>query len=739
MASLLSDQANQPRSSDQPTDKTSADTDIATRWQQEIVRYEKWAGDWTRKCNRILKLYARQKADVSKKRKFAMLWSNTEVLKPSVYSRPPVPQISRRYKDKDKIGRVASELLERSVTVALDLTDLDSRLKHIRDDLLLPGRGTMWLRTESDADGQLKLVTDYVQWRDFGHTPARVWEEVTAVWKWSYQSRDQIKQRFGKEIAQGISYDHKETSDQQIAQADDSSRGIEPKAAIAEIWDKTSNKVYFISKNYDKPLEVSEPFLNLSNFWPCPKPVFATLTNENLIPTPDYTYYRDQAEEIDDLTARIASLTDGLKLVGFYPAGKDQDVQQAIERALNPNVENVMIPVESWAAFVEGGGGKSVVFLPIADVVATVQACIQLRTQLISDVYQVSGISDVLRGSTDPNETATAQSLKAQWGSIRIRDRQQEMARFARDVVRIAAEIMAENFDFNQLRAMANMMPAPMQPAQPLAPAPQPPMSPDMSIPAQPMASGMPTQPQQAQSTQQMAPQGDQDWDESLMPQVEQLLKSDKLRSFRIDIETDSTIQPDEDAEKQRRVEFLEAVSTFMQQSLPMLQMFGGGAAPFMGECLLFLTRGFRAGRSLEDVIERTVAQLGQMPPPQAQQGSDPSQIAQAKAAVDMQTMQGKAQIDQQSMMNKAQIAQQTAQQQANVRGQELTQDFIANQANRQAEMQHETNMMHMQQQAKLSERDMAIRHAAHQALLKRETMGGPQGPGTPRPPGVGM
>jgi hypothetical protein len=628
VASLISDQA-QARNSDQPTDKSSADADIATRWQQEIARYDKWSEDWRKRCEKILKIYARQKMASAKKRKFAMLWANTEVLKPSVYSRAPIPQISRRYKDKDSIGRVASELLERSVTVALDMADFDARLKHVRDDLLLPGRGTVWVRVDADTDTP-KIAVDYVHWRDFGHTPGRVWEEVSAVWRWSYLSKEQLEERF-PDKADDIPLDHKDASDTQIAQTDDSSRGVEPKAAIAEIWDKTTNKVYFISKGHPEPLEVLDPFISLTDFWPCPRPIFATLTNENLIPTPDYTYYRDQAEEIDQLTARIDSLSDMLKLVIFYPAGKDADVQQAFEKAFNPNTENVAVPVESWAAFVEGGGAKTAVWLPIADTVATIEACVSLRTQLINDVYQISGISDVLRGSTDPQETATAQTLKAQWGSIRIRDRQQEIARFARDVVRIASEIMAEHFDFDQLRSMANMAAAPVQPtlpspsgqvisfpqssalAQPGAIpgqgiAPQSPMPMDTSAQA-PMASGMPPQPQgQPQPPQQ---QSEQDWDEADMPAVAELLKSDQLRSFRIDIETDSTIQPDEDAEKQRRVEFLEAVATFMQQAVPALQILPA-AAPMLGEMLLFLVRGFRAGRTLEDVIERAVAQMSQ-------------------------------------------------------------------------------------------------------------------------------
>lgn len=441
--------------------------EVASKWQQELTRYEKWSSDWRKKSEKLLKLYSRQQHDTSSKRKFAMLWANTEVMKPAVQSRPPVPQVSRRYKDKDKVGRIAAELLERSLSFSYEENDIGSTLNMVRDDVLLPGRGTAWVRVQ-DTGGNQKLIVDYIHWNDFYHQPARVWKEVGWVGKRSFMSKADVRKRFGKKIAKEINLDHSVASETSTGMDDDPTKGIQAKATIFEIWDKTSGKVYFISKNHPVPLEVSDPFLNLKDFWPCPKPVYSTITNESLIPTSDYAYYKDQAEQIDNLTARIDALTDSLKRIGFYPAGADADVQQAIERALRPGVENQMIPVESWAAFAEKGGTSIIVMLPIKEVAETIQSCIEVRAQLIADVYQITGISDVLRGATDPDETATAQQLKSQWGSIRIRDRQAALAAFARDITRISCEIMAENFDFMTLREMANMMPKEQAPVAPM-------------------------------------------------------------------------------------------------------------------------------------------------------------------------------------------------------------------------------------------------------------------------------
>jgi hypothetical protein len=554
-------------------------------WLREIARAEKHREEWLRRSEKLIRLYRRQKSTSDSVRRFAMLWANTEVLKPSVYARPPVPQVSRRFKDRDPAGRLAAEILERNCAFELERMNIDQALRNCRDDLLLPGRGTAWVRYEADADPSgvkaERVQVDYVHWKCFLHSPARTWEEVTWVAREGYFTKEELDQRFdtGKRGLK-VELDHKAKSDSGSPETDPQ-KDAEAKATVYEIWSKRDRKVCFIAKGCTEALEESEPFLDLTEFWPCPRPLFATLTTDSLIPVPDYAYYQDQAEEIDDLTARIGKLTQALKLVGFYAAG-DRNAA-AIEKALEPGVENRVIPVESWAVFQEKGGSGGLAWLPVKDVAIVLKECVALRNQLIEDVYQITGLSDIQRGATDPEETAAAQQLKSQFGGLRVRDRQKEMARFARDLVRMTAEIMAERFDAMRLIETANLMPE---------------------------------DPAKLQET---------------VAAVE-LLRNERLRSFRIDIETDSTIEPDENAEKQRRTEFVTAVGTLFQQAVPVVQQVPE-MAPLIGEMLNFTVRGFRAGRMLEDQIERTmqavqqrVAQMMQSGPP-----TDPKIALEAK------------------------------------------------------------------------------------------------------------
>ena len=326
---------------------------------------------------------------------------------------------------------------------------------------------------------------------------------------------------------------------------------------------------------------------------------------------PDYVYYQDQAEEIDDLTRRIGGLTDALKLTGFYPAGAEGDISTAIEKALSPGSSNQMIPVPSWAAFVQGGGVKQLIeWLPVDMVVQVLKGCIELRTQMIEDVYQITGISDILRGQGKASETATAQNLKAQWGGIRIRERQFELARFARDLTRIAAEIIAEHFQPDTIWRITGL-PFPTQEQK------------------QQIQLQVQQQQQQQQGIQPVAPAAPQ-----MPPEIQKLLSSptqeeiiqvlrdDQLRSYRIDIETDSTIEADEQAEKAARNEFLQVIAAFMQQALPVAQS-TPQLISMLGEMLMFTVRGYRAGRQLEESIEQAIEELtqaahqaAQAPPP---------------------------------------------------------------------------------------------------------------------------
>jgi len=632
---------------DQEHDPTLKPKESAA-WLNLIRDAETAFRDWQDRCDNIDALYADLKklAADNRDRQFQIFWANIQVLGPSTYSRPPVPVAVPRFKDRKPLPRAASELLERACVVTFDMEDIDQIMRLVRDDLNINGRGVPWLRyeaSEADEDEVEHVCIEHLDRKDFLHEPARKWKEVGWVARRAWMTREEMKERFPKVDTGNVAFEVRK-DDKENGAADP-----RPKAGIWEIWSKAERKVVWVTDGVEEVLDSQDPFLKLEGFYPCPKPAYSTVQRRSLIPVPDMAYYRDQLEEINELTARISSLSESVKVRGFYPAGASE-VGEAVEAAIKSTSNNqILVGISNWA-LVGGGAAKDmIVWLPIDMIVTTIGELVTLRKQLIEDVYQITGLSDIMRGATDPNETLGAQELKSQYGSVRVRDRQAELVRIARDVTRIAAEIMAENFSAKTFLEMSQLeLPTDADIAKQVAAMKQQ----AQQIMAQAEQGGDPQAGEQAKAqVDVMGKQAQKLQEQPTIDKVMALFRSERLRPFVLDIETDSTIQPDEDAEKQRRTEFLTALGTAMKELAPLVGT-QPQAAPFAGAVLKFVTAPYRAGRELEQAIDEFVDSMSA----QAQQPKPNPEEEKLKA--EMQLKGADMQIRQQETQQKGQLAQ---------------------------------------------------------------------------------
>jgi hypothetical protein len=675
---------------------------LVSRYFREIERYDRAVSDWYKEGDEIVDWYLdAERPSTTTARRFALLWANTETLKPAVYAKVPTLLCSRRFKDKATKVKIAAEILERCSNSTFDLQNLDETFRMVRDDRLLPGRGQAWVRysceierkereskaedaTEPGEEPQYdekvkneKVCVDHVAWKDFGHNVARIWAEVWLIWRAVYKTRDEAEERFGAEIAAKLTYNQKAPSIGAGASKDDP----EDKAKIYECWDNKRRKVSWIAKGYQQFLEQGDPPIDFRDFYPCPEPCYATKTSKQLIPVPDYRYYRDQAKEINDLTEKIGNLTQWLIVKGFIPNGPSS-VADPLEEALRDQSNTELFQgVDSWKEWTErGGAAKLIDWLPIEAIIQALQGAIQARAQMIQDVFQITGISDILRGQTDPNETLGAQELKAQTGTRRLKNTQDEIARFCRDIGRLVAEVIAEKFQPQTIAAMSGYtyMPAPQIPGalpsvpgmQPMGALPSPEMAP-MGAPPTPGAPapgvGGPMPPQNPLAALMGhnggPPMGNPDQDPELVFDDShlQLLRDDKMRNFVIDIETDSTIQPDENAQKQAATEFMTVVGQVLGQLAQMPPVM----APLLdaiGQSFLFLIRRYRAGRGLEESFESGFEKLKQSVAQMASQPNPEQQAAEAKLKIQAQESQQKVQLHTQETQAKIASKQQETQ-----------------------------------------------------------------------------
>lgn len=614
------------------------------KWLTAIASYDKAFSAWEKRSKNIIERYVDYKALQRKTARFNILWSNVQTLVPAVFSRIPQPDVSRRFKDNDPVGRVAAMLLERALEYEVShYPDYTATLREVVLDRFLGGRGTSWVRyapefqsdTSLDVEGAEQDMVgngagpdeqitddslpdsiiwescpvDYVHWRDFGHVIARTWEEVTAVWRKVYMGRDALVKRFGEELGKEIPTD---TKPEELKKS-----GIEledHQACIYEIWDKESKSALWLSKSMDRILDECEDPLGLEEFWPCPKPLYATLTTDSLIPTPDFSLYQDQADQLDILADTIDGLIKALKVRGVYDAAVPE-----LARLLTEGGNNDLIPVKNWAGFAEKQGLKGAIDLvDLAPITQALVSSYEASDKVIGQIYQISGISDIVRGETDPNETLGAQQMKGQYATLRLRDMQSEVARFASELLKIKAQIICSKYQPQTILELS--------------------------------------------AADQLT-----DADKMYVGPAIMLLKSNNMRAFRIEIEADSLVMMDENAEKQGRVDFLQAVGGFLKEAVqapPEL-------APLLAQLLKFAVTGFKVGKQIEGEIDQAVDKFKQEAANPKPSPPNPDLLKiQAQTQASQQQLQASLQADAQ----KNQMTMQLEQQKQTLQAQQVTQ-----------------------------------------------------------------
>lgn len=608
-------------------------------WMKELESEEKAHKDYRKKAQKVVDRYEdEQERDDSE---FNILWSNTEVIHSALYAKSPTPDIRRRYLDRDPDGKEAAELAERAVSYSIDTKDFDGAVDTSVDDYLVPGMGVMRLRYKpyfDEVDGpRIELQTDIkgydettfepllgvyndageeiqdyqtdgigffmdsdpveelvyeevemepVNWKRFRWQPSARWEDTDWCCIEHYMTKDEIKESYGKEYCEVVPLGFTDKGEKATVD-DDKSR-----AKIYEIFDRKTRTNFEMAEGYDEILKREDDPLGLEGFYPFPKPLMATLKNGKFIPIPDYLFYQDQAMELDKITSRINALTDQLKYRGVYDGSF-----KALANVVN-NDDGDFTPVDDFFDRFQGKGDLSAIIaaMPLEEIQRVLLSLYEAREQVKQTIYEITGIADIMRGSSNSNETLGAQQLKTQFGSMRLQRRQRVVAQFVRDIVRMKVEIMVENFQPETLQMMTGT---------------------------------------------------------EITPEIMSILKDDMMRSYRIDIETDSTISEDANLEKQNRIDLVKAVTEYVGVVAPQVQ---AGLMPISvaKELLSFAVRGFKIGRTLEDTLDE-IGGNEKDPRMQQMEGMMKQQVEQiqGQAQQALQGMQEQSQKEKQQLEGK--------------------------------------------------------------------------------------
>ena len=715
---------------------------LKARWVLEIERFERKAEQFFKRGKKINERYTNEKKDdEAGTTRYNVLWSNMQTLRPALYGKDPTPEVERRFKDKDPVGRVASDVIERCLSYLISKQAFGDTMRLVVLDRLLPGRGVAWVRylphlrdmtvqglpeVRDDGAGLTDDVEpvqevayeevkfDYVHWQDFGHTVARTWQEVDAVWRIAYLSYQELKDRFGDDVARDVPLDQ---DPEGVSKEQEGAEALK-KAKIYEIWDKRTCRVIWLHKACPQVLDLREDPLKLEGFFPCPQPLQATNASSSFIPTADYTMWADQAAELDRLTQRIALITKAIKVTGVFDASIP-----ALQNMMN-GTENRLIPVDQWAMLAEKGGIKGSVDLFPVDMIATV--LLQLydaRDKVKQDLWEISGLNDLLRGASDPETTATAEKIKAGFSSVRLKDMQRGVMNFARELVRLAGEVVCEHFSLETIQQISGVQllhdQEKMMVKQQIVMQKQ--------IGQQYQAAAMAAQqhgmpPPQPPNIQPIPPHMLELMNQPSWEDVEKLLRDNAARCFRIDIETDSTIAQDEQQEQGARLGFAKMVSELLKGAGEAIEQ-TPELAPAIAETFMFVLRAFKVGRPTEsafqEAMDKLVEKAKQPQPPKP----DPAQI---KAQSDQQIAQAKLAADQQKNQQEMQLEQMRIQaEKAQSQFQAQMDAWVAQQQQQaqqqQAEAQARVDAHYKQLEAMQTERLEAMRIAAEERESMRD------------------
>jgi len=627
-------------------------------WLEEIQQAQKREREFRKEGARITALFeAEKKAEYQ----FNILYSNTETLAPALYNSTPRPVVQRRFKDPDPLGGLASKATQRALEYMLDdgmasYATFDELMKSAVLEALVPGRGVTWFKydasfetvreqaqedaetTETGIDTEATEPSGYesvegeqvcgeeVPWDRFLHGYAKKWKDVPWVSREHFMDKDEVEKNFGAPIAARVEFaalQENSTGDEGNSNRDKAGMANVKVAPVYEIWDKATRKVYFVSPNFKddflKP-PVDDP-LGLSGFFPCPKPLTFVQKITTLTPVPLYAMYEEQAKELNKVTVRINKLIAALKVRGMYDGSVD-----GIDKVLEAD-DNTLLPAQNVAALYGSGGGggldKSVWLFPIKDIIPVLQQLYLQRNQVKQTIYEITGIADIMRGSSQASETLGAQELKNQWGTLRLKRAQKEVARYARDSLRIMTEIAMSKLHPQTLQGMTGL-----------------------PIPTGEQKQQVQAQAMQLQATGQPVPPdlvkvlSGPSWTDILA-----LLKNDLQRSYRIDIETNSTIDAEATEDKKDIGELLNALAQFLNGIGPLIE---SGTMPFDAakSMMMVIVRRFKFGNEVEE-------QINAMQPPQAK----PDPQAQ-KAQLEMQQLQQEMAGKERERAQTAQLAQ---------------------------------------------------------------------------------
>lgn len=674
-------------------------------WRREIDNAKNYHEKSKEIAKQYQELYESQEQEeetrLSLKSTYPIFWSNTQVLRPLLFSKLPKANITQSFFNDDEISRISSELVERLLTYLLKESDAENQIEKIRDAFLIQGIGIPRIvfippepieikskkkkekpemedegesenedessskdYSENMAEGETEdteeetsyetdeskksFVIEFVDYQDFLKSTEKEWSKLRWIAFKKYYSRRELVEYFGKKGEKVPMTNVKYESLNQDSQQDDLYKMCE----VWEIWDKENKVCHFITFAGDGyVLSSEEDGYNLKNFFPIPMPMGLN-ESKRLIPVPLYGKYKNLAEDLTDIHDRIQSLVKQAKFTGAYTSFAEQS---DVENIMNGE-DGEFKPLKTTANIDDAR--KLVVFKPLNEIANTITILRTEKMALKQDIQEITGLSDIVRGSSVASETATAQQLKGNFAISRIQPLQKEVEFTIRDTLRLLAELAVEKMSINEIIKITGLkvvdvdliltnakqsLEMEKQQAITLLDPQQPDFQEKLAMLEQQVQIGFQKTVKDLQDQLKGFVIQFKD-----LPKLAKTIKDDKLRCISIDIETDSTVKIDQNQEKMDRMEYIRTISGTIQSMVPAVQT-NVISKDALNEFVIFASKPFKVGRNLENYLKNEEP-IEEKPDPQAMMAQAEMEIRQQELQLKAQEITGKLDLEQQKV-----------------------------------------------------------------------------------------
>lgn len=543
---------------------TRADLEkLGQKWLTRIAASEKREDKWMKDAARAESIYLAGQCgseDGDEEPEFNILHSNVETIVPSIYNSAGKPDIRPRHNNPDPVVKLVSDVFERSILAMVDDSRMDAEVEASAQDVFVAGRGVVRVKFDADvieqpamdpmtgAQVMQPIVTnerveyEVVSWRDFRMGPAKRWKDVQWV-AFRHCLTHEDLERLEDEGLKELQPDPESA----VKSEDD--------VTVWEIWCKDTGRVYFIAADNQKVLNIKDDPLQLPGFFPCASPVQPITPTGKLTPVCPFRIYETLADELDVITERIRGLTDVLKAKGAM-AGSGE----ALDDLATAGDGQIVMLADMENIMAQGGLDKAIMWWPIDRIIQVIRELNVQREQTKQAIYEITGISDIIRGQGAASETATAQQIKTQWGSLRIKKMQRLIERQVRELFVLTTELISRHFSPATLQKLSGLQ---------------------------------------------------------IPPEAMQLLQR-PLDHYRIDVESNSTVAADLQQGRQEMAEFLNGTGSYFSAMAPIAQQSPQAIEP-IAEIYGSFARQFNLGKQAEDALERLVAmakEIAKNPPP---------------------------------------------------------------------------------------------------------------------------